>query len=99
MASDNGVPPLSSTAMINIDISDVNDNPPLFSQANYSLIIQVSAGAPRGPPTPERRRKWGEVRGGIAWERKQREGLTGRNNGRLREQNFKMSWKREREQR
>lgn len=44
VASDNGVPPLSSTAMINIDISDVNDNPPLFSQANYSLIIQVSAG-------------------------------------------------------
>ncbi|KAM9314190.1 protocadherin Fat 1a isoform 2-T2 [Pholidichthys leucotaenia] len=39
-ASDNGEPPLSSSAMINIDISDINDNPPLFSQANYSLIIQ-----------------------------------------------------------
>lgn len=41
VASDNGVPALSSSAVINIDISDVNDNPPLFSQANYSLIIQV----------------------------------------------------------
>lgn len=48
VASDNGVPPLSSSAKINIDISDVNDNPPLFSQANYSLIIQVSEGGEKG---------------------------------------------------
>lgn len=48
VASDNGVPALSSSAMINIDISDVNDNPPLFSQANYSLIIQVREAGPKG---------------------------------------------------
>ncbi|KAK7929499.1 hypothetical protein WMY93_005894 [Mugilogobius chulae] len=40
LASDNGLPPLTSTTIINIDILDINDNPPLFSQANYSLIIQ-----------------------------------------------------------
>lgn len=50
VASDNGVPPLSSSAMINIDISDVNDNPPLFSQANYSLIIQVKLEEGGGGP-------------------------------------------------
>ncbi|XP_041711685.2 protocadherin Fat 1a isoform X3 [Coregonus clupeaformis] len=40
LASDNGVPARSSSATVNIDVSDVNDNPPLFSPANYSLIIQ-----------------------------------------------------------
>uniref|UniRef100_A0A8C7P4Z4 FAT atypical cadherin 1a n=1 Tax=Oncorhynchus mykiss TaxID=8022 RepID=A0A8C7P4Z4_ONCMY len=40
LASDNGVPARSSSATVNVDVSDVNDNPPLFSPANYSLIIQ-----------------------------------------------------------
>ncbi|TRY88066.1 hypothetical protein DNTS_000045, partial [Danionella cerebrum] len=40
LASDNGSPARSSSATINIDVSDINDNPPLFSQTNYSIIIQ-----------------------------------------------------------
>ncbi|XP_054721928.1 LOW QUALITY PROTEIN: fat-like cadherin-related tumor suppressor homolog [Uloborus diversus] len=38
--SDSGNPSLSSTAFVNVDVSDVNDNPPMFSQNNYSSIIQ-----------------------------------------------------------
>ncbi|KAK2891240.1 hypothetical protein Q8A67_013883 [Cirrhinus molitorella] len=40
LASDSGNPPKSDSAAINVTVSDVNDNPPVFSQANYSLIIQ-----------------------------------------------------------
>uniref|UniRef100_A0A670Y2R3 FAT atypical cadherin 1 n=1 Tax=Pseudonaja textilis TaxID=8673 RepID=A0A670Y2R3_PSETE len=39
-ASDNGYPPRSNTTTVNIDVSDINDNPPLFSKGNYSIIIQ-----------------------------------------------------------
>ncbi|XP_047672539.1 protocadherin Fat 1a isoform X2 [Tachysurus fulvidraco] len=39
-ASDNGSPAHFSTTKINIDVSDINDNPPVFSQSNYTLIIQ-----------------------------------------------------------
>ncbi|XP_051891479.1 protocadherin Fat 1a isoform X7 [Pristis pectinata] len=39
-ASDNGTPSRFNTTMVNIDVADVNDNPPMFSQANYSVIIQ-----------------------------------------------------------
>ncbi|KAF6084027.1 FAT atypical cadherin 1 [Phyllostomus discolor] len=39
-ASDNGSPPRANTTTVNIDVSDVNDNAPVFSQENYSVIIQ-----------------------------------------------------------
>ncbi|XP_069056290.1 protocadherin Fat 1 isoform X2 [Pleurodeles waltl] len=39
-ASDNGTPPRTNTTVVNIDVSDVNDNPPTFLQENYSIIIQ-----------------------------------------------------------
>lgn len=39
-ASDNGNPPRVNTTTVNIDVSDVNDNAPLFSRDNYSVIIQ-----------------------------------------------------------
>lgn len=40
LATDQGVPPLSSQAVVNISVSDSNDNPPIFSQKTYS--VQVS---------------------------------------------------------
>ncbi|KAF7647480.1 hypothetical protein LDENG_00171680 [Lucifuga dentata] len=39
-ALDSGVPPMSSTVMVNIDISDINDNLPTFSPANLTTVIQ-----------------------------------------------------------
>ncbi|XP_035009702.1 protocadherin Fat 3a isoform X3 [Hippoglossus stenolepis] len=39
-ALDSGIPPMSSNVMFNIDISDINDNPPTFSPANLSTVIQ-----------------------------------------------------------
>uniref|UniRef100_A0A3Q1H770 Uncharacterized protein n=1 Tax=Anabas testudineus TaxID=64144 RepID=A0A3Q1H770_ANATE len=39
-ALDSGMPPMSSTVMVNIDISDINDNPPTFSPANLTTVIQ-----------------------------------------------------------
>ncbi|XP_067842901.1 protocadherin Fat 1a isoform X1 [Heptranchias perlo] len=39
-AVDNGVPHRFNTTTVNIDVADVNDNPPMFSQENYSVIIQ-----------------------------------------------------------
>ncbi|KAM7399908.1 hypothetical protein PAMP_019144 [Pampus punctatissimus] len=39
-ALDSGIPPMSSTVMVNIDISDINDNPPTFSPTNLTTVIQ-----------------------------------------------------------
>ncbi|XP_072433894.1 protocadherin Fat 3-like isoform X4 [Chiloscyllium punctatum] len=39
-AKDSGTPSMSSTVTVNIDVSDINDNPPDFIPANYSAVIQ-----------------------------------------------------------
>ncbi|KAM4035220.1 protocadherin gamma-B1-like isoform 5-T5 [Anomaloglossus baeobatrachus] len=40
IATDRGLPPLSSTRVLRLDISDVNDNPPIF--AKYSYVAYVT---------------------------------------------------------
>ncbi|KAM7398079.1 hypothetical protein PAMA_006109 [Pampus argenteus] len=44
-AFDSGSPAMSSTATINIDISDVNDNPPVFTPPNSTAVIQLNQAA------------------------------------------------------
>uniref|UniRef100_UPI00358E1314 protocadherin Fat 1-like isoform X2 n=1 Tax=Myxine glutinosa TaxID=7769 RepID=UPI00358E1314 len=39
-AVDNGTPSQSTTIIVNIDISDINDNPPSFSEETYTAVIQ-----------------------------------------------------------
>ncbi|XP_026535722.1 protocadherin Fat 3 isoform X4 [Notechis scutatus] len=39
-AQDSGNPPLTATVTVNVDISDVNDNSPVFTPANYTAVIQ-----------------------------------------------------------
>uniref|UniRef100_UPI00398E7DD0 protocadherin Fat 1-like n=1 Tax=Pristiophorus japonicus TaxID=55135 RepID=UPI00398E7DD0 len=39
-AIDNGVPPLFSDTTVILRVLDVNDNPPMFFQFNYSVVIQ-----------------------------------------------------------
>ncbi|XP_029439298.1 protocadherin gamma-B4-like [Rhinatrema bivittatum] len=40
VAKDNGSPPLFSSSTIRLEISDVNDNPPVFYQASYIAYVQ-----------------------------------------------------------
>ncbi|XP_078459193.1 protocadherin Fat 1-like isoform X2 [Lampetra planeri] len=39
-ATDNGTPPRSADVLVNVDISDINDNPPSFSEQSYTAVIQ-----------------------------------------------------------
>ena len=39
VAQDHGLPPLSSTAIVDIRIVDENDNRPVFTQALYSASV------------------------------------------------------------
>nr|XP_023823193.1 protocadherin gamma-A12-like [Salvelinus alpinus] len=38
-ATDEGSPPLSSSKIINVSVSDVNDNPPAFEEPSYSSYV------------------------------------------------------------
>lgn len=42
-AKDGGTPALSAVATVNINLTDVNDNPPKFSQDVYSAVISEDA--------------------------------------------------------
>ncbi|XP_021082331.1 protocadherin alpha-C2 isoform X14 [Mesocricetus auratus] len=39
-ATDGGIPPLTSQRTLQVEISDINDNPPSFLQDSYSIYIQ-----------------------------------------------------------
>ncbi|XP_037604589.1 protocadherin Fat 3 [Sebastes umbrosus] len=41
-AFDSGSPAMSSTVTLNIDISDVNDNPPVFTPPNSTAVLQLN---------------------------------------------------------
>lgn len=42
-AWDGGNPPLSATAMVTIELMDVNDNAPSFSEEIYNVLISEDA--------------------------------------------------------
>ncbi|XP_040200849.1 protocadherin gamma-B1-like isoform X27 [Rana temporaria] len=42
-AFDGGLPPKSGTAIIKIDVQDVNDNYPVFSQDKYNILLHENA--------------------------------------------------------
>ncbi|XP_041846856.1 protocadherin alpha-3-like [Melanotaenia boesemani] len=40
IATDEGTPPLTSTSVVNIQLSDVNDNPPRFSEQEFNVYVK-----------------------------------------------------------
>lgn len=46
MAADRGSPALSTTVTVQVQVTDVNDNSPVFSRSSYS--VDVSEDAPEG---------------------------------------------------
>ncbi|KAG7269648.1 hypothetical protein CRUP_036058 [Coryphaenoides rupestris] len=48
LATDGGSPPLSSQKTIQVDVADVNDNPPRFQQTSYTVYM-VENNAPGAP--------------------------------------------------
>lgn len=41
-AKDSGLPQLTGSVLVNIEVTDVNDNPPRFSEDNYTAVVQVN---------------------------------------------------------
>lgn len=42
-ATDGGTPSLSDVATVNINVSDINDNTPVFSQDTYTTVVGEDA--------------------------------------------------------
>lgn len=43
VATDGGTPPLSATSLVNVTITDVNDNTPVFSMPSYTAAVREDA--------------------------------------------------------
>ena len=42
-ATDGGSPPLSNTAVLRFNVTDANDNPPVFTQSAYTASVREDA--------------------------------------------------------
>ena len=45
VAVDSGVPALTSTADVTVELLDVNDSPPQFTNSNFTATVQVCCAA------------------------------------------------------